>query len=254
VATAGFIAALSAWTACSDNLPAACKSDPATTLRSATSISACATVSTNAVTQDEARALGFPVDDDMARLAQPIDVPFHRSDFACGTTAATSGQLRITVSVDAIQHYVNRPNGPGVDPSSCLDWLAYQARIDLQTDEGSLSGGGSGKIIAGADSSGTHTMSVTFAARPADFSGSLGIRADRRRQPAGTVYVTTTFRGPDVSGQVFTVVAYCDGEAPDGDQGDGLFWPPENASNPCGWLEWSTPWGEMMTLDEFNAL
>ena len=206
------------------------------------------------VTQDEARALGFPVDDDLAQLAQPIDVPFHRSGFPCGTPAATSGQLRITVAVATIKHYVNRPTTSAVDPSKCPDWLGYEATIDLQTDEGTLSGSIPGTLIAGPDSSGAHAMAFFVSARPADFSGSLGIRADRLRQPAGIVGLTTTIRGPAVSGQVFTSVAYCDGEMPDWDQGDGLFWPPDNPVNTCTWLEAPAPWGQMMTLDEFNAL
>jgi len=257
VAMTALIAALSAGTACStstNELPAACSTSALSTMRSALTRSACGTTSTNAVTQDEARGLGFPVDDDLAQLAQPIDVPFHRGDFACGAPAATSGRLRITVVVGTIKHYVNEPTTSAMDPSVCPDWLGYDATIDLQTDDGTLSGSTPVTLIAGPDSSGAHAIAFTVPAPPANFSGSLGIRADRLRQPAGTVGITTVIRGPVVSGQVFTQVAYCDGEAPDWDQGDGLFWPPDNPVNTCGWLEIPAPWGQMMTLDEFNAL
>jgi hypothetical protein len=254
-AITGLMAAASIGTACTNTeLPAACSNPALATVTSASTIAACVTVSTNPVTQDEARALGFPVDDDLAKLAQPIDVPFHRGDFACGTAADTSGQLRITVVVNAIKHYVNRPNPNAGGAITCRDWLGYDAAIDLRTDDGTLSGSITDTWIAGADSSGAHAMHFSVGVPAATFSGSLGIRAERLRQPVGTVSISTTIRGPAVSGQVFTYVEYCDGQPLTWDQGDGLFWPPDNPNKTCSWLEAPAPRGPMMTLDEFNAL
>jgi hypothetical protein len=246
--------ALTAGLACSKDRPRECTEFA--TARSATSYAACGVVAVNTVTQDEARALGFPVDDDLARLAQPIDVPFHRGDYACGTPAPTTGQLRITVAVDAIEHNVNRPTTSLIDPSMCPDFLAYAGTIDLRTDEGTLSGSTRNKIIAGADSSGAHAMAFGFGASAAAFSGTLGIVGDWQRQSVGVVRLSGVIRDAAVSGQLFTSVIYCDGdstwESVEGDYGDGLFWPPDNPDNPCRWIG-PTPPGYTMTLDAFNA-
>jgi len=224
----------------------ACDSSPRAGL---SSTDGCKVVATAEVTPQAARDLGFRVDRDLALLDRTHQASFHRGDFACGAPPGVDGQISIRATLQSIEHRRRAPVHESIPASACPDFLIYHCGVELNTNEGSVSGRFDGEAYSGVDS-----VHISAGPEPAQFAGTLGIRVDRNRPREGVVAISITLREAGPAGQVFTAVNYTDCGDPLQHQGEGGFWPTDNSQIQCGWLEVPYPEFPMVSLDEYNHL
>jgi hypothetical protein len=190
---------------------------------------ACQTVSVTEIDAEEARALGFVVDDDLA-LLQRIDLV-----------------RREPTDV------------PELCPPLKQTYLVYRAVIELTTSDGTLAGSAEGwasrSLPEAAEPAG---LFFSAAAEPAAFTGSLGIRVDAGRAHTSVVNAGVALGATAWASSLFSLVNYSDGADPVQDQGEGIFWPADfqdvTGAALCGWLD--VPEGQRtpISIDDFNDL
>lgn len=222
---------------------------------------ACQTVSVTEIDAEEARALGFIVDDDLALFDRTFEAPFHRGNLDCSALPPTSdGQIEVRASLQRIDLVRREPTDvPELCPPLKQTYLVYRAVIDLTTGDGTLAGSAEGwasrSLPEAAEPAG---LLFSAAAEPAAFTGSLGIRVDAGRAHTSVVNAGVAIGATAWASSLFSLVNYSDGADPVQDQGEGIFWPADfqdvAGAALCGWLD--VPEGQRtpISIDDFNDL
>jgi hypothetical protein len=225
----------------------------------------CKTVSVTEIDVDEARALGFAVDEHLALFDRTFEEPFHRGNLDCSTLPPSiGGQIQVRASlqrIDVVRREPTWPEAPETCPTLQRTYLQYRALVEIATDEGTLAGSFEGSAGASLPGAPGHAAGLGFIAdgeEPALFRGSLGIRVDPSRAYVGKVSGQVSLGTTPSASWLFTIVSYSDGEEPFQDQGDGLFWPFDfqdvNGERPCGWLDMPGEQRAPIGIDDFNDL
>ncbi len=198
------------------------------------------------VSNDTARAMGFAVDHDLALLGRMSMASFHRGDFACGSVASLDAMASLAAQVQALLVVHQAPPVQALSTITCPpDYLLYRSTVHLQADDGSIAG------TFGVDF--TPYLSGLYGTSAVDIrrlAGSLGVRVDAARPHSGVANVRVMLDDAGMSGLLFFLVSYANGQQ---DQGDGGFWPADASEPGCGWLsvpEVST--SPMISLDAYN--
>jgi hypothetical protein len=223
------------------------------------SVSSCRSVSISEVDADQARALGFPVDEQLPLFEQTFEAPFHRGELSCAARpVSTDGHVQIHASLQRMEWEKFVPaaeDAPCPTPASDLLW--YRAVITLTTDDGTLSGSFETKaavkrVVPGTDEvKGLYfSASVPLSA----LSGSLGVRVDASRAHAGHLGIKIALGDTPWASEAFTLVDYTDGEEPIQDQGDALFWPATFAGATTLTSECDVPQTPSISIDAYNQL
>jgi hypothetical protein len=224
-------------------------------------LDACSTISITEVDADEARALGFAVDEHLALFDQTFEEPFHRGNLDCSALPPTSdGEIQVRASLQGIDLVHREPTDPDAAetcPTSERTYLQYRAVIELTTDDGTLAGSFESKawVSAAPDHAG---LVFSVDATPSAFNGSLGIRVDASRAHVGKLDGQVALGATVWESRLFTTVSYLDGAEPIQSQGDGIFWPSDfgdvNGAALCGWLDVPGQQPPPIGIDDFNDL
>jgi hypothetical protein len=222
---------------------------------------ACKTVSVTEIDAEEARTLGFAVDDDLALFDRTFEAPFHSGNLDCSALPPSSdGQIEVRASLQGIDLVRREPSDvPELCPTPKQTYLQYRAVIELTTDDGTLAGSFEGwarrSLPEAAEPAG---LAFSVDAEAAAFSGSLGIRVDSGRAHTGIVVGNVVLGATVWASNLFTRVDYADSAEPLQDQGDGIFWPANfqdlNGTALCGWLDVPEEQRTPISIDDFNDL
>jgi hypothetical protein len=222
----------------------------------------CRRISHTEIDAEQARALDFPVDEQLALFEHDFDAPFHLGNVNCSALpASTKGHIQIRASLLGI----TRDEFESVASDSCPTWsrerLNYRARIDLTTDDGTLVSSFEADAATGHPAPGTDPVTgLSFSALVGvtTSSGSLGIRVDPTRAHVAYLGASIALGVTPWVSHLLTSVTYTDGGDPLQDEGDGLFWPSDindlQGHNLCGWLDYPTQQRAPISLDAYNAL
>lgn len=224
------------------------------------SYAGCASIRTTEIDADTARDLGFPVDDHLPLFEQEFEMPFHHGNLDCTSLPPrVDGNIRFRASLQRIEHEELEPTWAYACPEWKYDRLIYHAAIQLETDEGTLSGTVEGPAYAEHPEPGTEGYPglVFFGESPiSDFAGSFGIRVNPQRPHQAGLGWQVAIGAPDFGSRANTSVDYTDGREPMQDQGDGMFWPADFIEGQvlCGWLNLEGPQRDLISLDRYNDL
>lgn len=222
---------------------------------------ACKTISVTEIDAEEARTLGFAVDEHLALFDRTFLEPFHRGNVDCSALPpSTDGQIEVRASLQGIDLVRREPARAGVEglcPPVQQMYLKYRAVIELATDDGTLTGSFEGWAGASLPDA-PYYAGLVFSGgdEPAAFSGSLGLRVDASRPYVGRLGGNVALGATVWASNFFTMVSYTDGAEPYQDQGDGIFWPADfqdlNAAALCGWLDLPGAQRPLISIDDFN--
>lgn len=175
----------------------------------------CSTRSLTPVQRDSAIAREFDADAVIARLERPLLTSFGwrrgpGGSVATGYERETQAQIRVEVQGVAHGELESVSNG-----EPCGDYLRLDARVQLSTRDGSLSGSFERpfRVWRGSSVAYLNALGIEDSEAPIDlreFSGSLDLKLDPAREHAGAVALSLAV-GPDAAfGSLFVEVQYLD--------------------------------------------
>ncbi|HTV24179.1 MAG TPA: hypothetical protein VMG12_36050 [Polyangiaceae bacterium] len=160
------------------------------------------------VSIEQARALGLPIDAQLASFDRPLTASLHYGPPSCVAGQEPSSDTSITLVLRPLQVYAVdvEPNPSVVSDDDCgADYLAYDAVVEVSTADGALAGTFYAPVSAFEG-----PLGFVVRADVRNFEGSLELPVDPERVHFAIIDIAATIDGTTLDGSFVPEITYVD--------------------------------------------
>jgi hypothetical protein len=208
------------------------------------------------VSIEEARDLGLPIDTHLAWFAQRHESSLHYGPPSCGASEQPSSDTQITLQMRPLETYLvsfeTNPQSGGdcTSPTRDSDYLTYDAVIEVETADGSVTGTFYAPVTERQGQ-----LSFAVGADVRNFEGTLELPVNIERMHYAELGIAANIGSEEMTGGLQASVIYVDSDPWAAGEGELVYFPARSGA--ADWYCWTNgasepvPGSEPFTLDAY---